>query len=229
MVSTCREKIFVDYLLTRKSVLSKVPIRKDRAVRVGHMPERKVRGRVRIHGDIPRRKNARPRTAQHGNRSNALRLPDAFKICKEESAVFHQRTTDRSAKLVPLEGRNVAYIEVVLGVEFAVPQKLIGTAMNLIRPGPRDRVDHATRCLAIVRLVVAGQDGKFLDRVDPKVSSQYAAGRAVGIVIEADPVQTIVVLLRPRTGNGQLLSKPAISSIRACRKIGLSVDCVNSS
>src|SRR6266566_1446841 len=52
----------------------------------------------------------------------------------------------------------------------------------------------------------------------------HAAGCSIGVVIEADAIQTVVVLLWPGAGDGQLLSKTAISAIGARRKVGLGVN-----
>ena len=53
------------------------------------------------------------------------------------------------------------------------------------------------------------------------------AGRAVGIVIEADAIETILVLLRARARNGQLLSESAIAAIGSGRKTRLGLDRVH--
>src|SRR5258708_77997 len=115
--------------------------------------------------------------------------------------VFDDRSADRSTELGPLEGRNRAHIEIVQRVELAIAGKLVSAAVNLVCPRPRNRVDHASRGLAIIRLVVAGDDGKFFDRVNSQASSQHAAGCAVRVVIEADSVQAVVILLWASAGN----------------------------
>src|SRR5262249_57718080 len=57
-----------------------------------------------------------------GQGRDALRLPDAFVIGEEECAVPQNRTADGSAKLIPLERRNVSDIEVVPGVQSAIQE-----------------------------------------------------------------------------------------------------------
>src|SRR5450631_2548526 len=140
--------------------------------------------------------------------------------------VFHDRPAQSSAKLVPLEGRDWLgrIIEVVLGIELAVTEELVGAAVNLVCPRSRNRVDHAPRGLPIIRLIVAGDDGELLDRVDAQAPSQHAAGCSVGVIVETDAVQAIVVLLRTRARDRQLLPESAIAAIRARRKIRLRVN-----
>src|SRR5258708_1298048 len=75
--------------------------------------------------------------------------------------------------------------------------------------------------------MVAGQQRKLLNRVDTQVPSQHAAGGTVGVVVETDAVQPIVVLLRPRPGDGQLLTETTISSISAGREVRLGLDRVH--
>ena len=63
-----------------------------------------------------------------------------------------------------------------------------------------------------------------MNGVDAQVSSQDAAGRSICIIVETDAIETIIILLRPRARNGQLLSEAAISAVRASREGGLRLD-----
>src|SRR5438046_6552824 len=170
---------------------------------------------------------ARVRRRHGRNRRDAQRLPDSFVVGKEECSILQDWSADRSSKLVALEGRNTTHIEEVPGVEFAITKKLVHTAVNLICPRARNGVNHPPGGLAVLRRVVAGQDGTFLNRVNAQVPSQHAAGCSIGVVIEADAIQTIIILLCPGAGASQLLSKTAISSIGARRKVGLGVNRIN--
>src|SRR5207302_3031498 len=114
---------------------------------------------------------------------------------------FLNRPANRAAKLISLKRWDGAGVEVVSGVELAVAEELIGTAMDLISPRAGNCIDHASRGLAIVCRVVAGDYREFLNRVHAKVAAQDAPRRAVGVVIETDAIQSIVVLLWPRAGN----------------------------
>ena len=115
----------------------------------------------------------------------------------------------------------------VCGVQRAVSEKLVGAAVKGIGARPRDRVDHSSRGLPVLRRVIAGQDRKFLNGIYTEVPTHYAAGCAVGVIVEADAIQSVVILLRPRAGNGQLLPEPSIAAIGASRKGRLSLNGVH--
>ena len=100
--------------------------------------------------------------------------------------------------------------------------------MQFIRPRARNRIYHSPGSLAVLGRVVARKNREFLDRVYPQVSSQDAPWRAIGVIVEADAIQAIVVLLGSGTGNGQLLAKATIPSVRTGSKIRLGMNCINS-
>src|ERR1700739_3265265 len=68
------------------------------------------------------------------NRGYARRLPVSFVVRKKECAVLQDRTADRSPELVTLEGWNAPQIEIVSGVERAIPQEFVRASVNLICP-----------------------------------------------------------------------------------------------
>src|ERR1700674_4289702 len=145
-------------------------------------------------------------------------MADVFVVSKEERSVLEYRSANRSAKLVPLERRNCGSIEEISGVQCAIAEELVTTAVKLIGSGARNIVNDSSGGLAVLRRVVAGQHGELLNGVDAQASSQNAAGRSVGVIVETNAVQTIVVLLGPCAGNSQLLPETAISSIRPRRE-----------
>src|SRR5246127_876873 len=195
------------------------------------MPECKVRrcARIDTHGSSAEIACASICRGDGRNRGNPLRLPYGFEVPKEECMVTYDRAADGAAKLVALEWRDRlrGVIEIVLGVERAIAKELVSTSVNLIRPRPRNRVDDSSRGFAVVCGVVGGEHREFLDRVHAQVSSQNASGGAIRVVVETNPIQPVIVLLRPRTGNGELLPKAAITAIGPCRKVWLSVDCIH--
>src|SRR5260370_8376991 len=84
----------------------------------------------------------------------------------------------------------------------------------------RGRVEDATRSEAVVRGIVAGQYGEFLDRVHAQILAEYAPWPRIGIVIYKRPVQTITILRGPASVDGHLYSQAA-GSLRAA---GMSLD-----
>ena len=187
-------------------------------IRIGVRCYRKLEGRTRIAGICPsgirthlsipcglRRHDCKVR--------DAFRLPDAFVVSKKECLVLENRSAYGSAKLIPFERWDLSHVEVVPGVEAAVAKELVRTAVKLIGPGSSNGIYHSPGGLAIFRRVVAGQYGKFLNGVHAQVPSQHTAGSPIGVVVEADAIQTVIVLLRSSAGNGQLLTETAIASI----------------
>src|ERR1700731_2354958 len=88
-------------------------------------------------GSQRRGKDARSFVAGgHGDRteSGGRRLPQTFVVGKKVQLVFDDGAADRTPELVAVEGRLVGIIEIVPGVIGAVPVKLPGVAVDLIRP-----------------------------------------------------------------------------------------------
>src|SRR5260370_26690583 len=67
-----------------------------------------------------------------------------------------------------------------------------------------------------------------MNGVDAEVSAENATRGAVGIVVETDAVQAVVVLLRPGAGDGQLLAETAIATVCAHCESRLRLDCIDS-
>ncbi len=138
--------------------------------------------------------------------------------------VLYDRPTKGSAELIALEWRSLPGFKEVCRVELAVANEFVPAAVDLIRPGSRDRVDHSAGGLSVLRRVVAGDDRELLDRVNAQASAQHTPRCSIGVVIEADAVQTVVVLLRTRARDGELLPEAAVAAIGTRGKVGLGVD-----
>src|SRR5260370_11083147 len=67
-----------------------------------------------------------------------------------------------------------------------------------------------------------------MNGVDAEVSAENATRGAVGIIVEADAVQAVVVLLRPGAGDGQLLAETSIATVCAHCEGRLRLDCIDS-
>ena len=96
--------------------------------------------------------------------------------------------------------------------------------MPLICARARDGIDDAAGCLAVFRGVIAGEDGKLLNGIDAEAATENAAWSAVGVVVEANPIQAIIILLRSRAGDGELLAEAAVAAIRASGEVRLGMD-----
>src|SRR6266478_3146069 len=104
-------------------------------------------------------------------------------------------TAERSAELIALERRDLGTIEKPPGIQRAVAQEFVSGAMNLIGARASDSVYDSSRRLAVLGRVVAGQDRKLLNSVYAEVSAKYAAGTAIGIIVNADAINSVIVLL----------------------------------
>src|ERR1700679_3396829 len=72
----------------------------------------------------------------HGDRaeSSGCRLPQTFVVGKKVQLVLDDGAADCAPELVSVEGRLGGIVEIVAGVIGAVPVKLPGGAVDLIRP-----------------------------------------------------------------------------------------------
>src|SRR5260370_28643335 len=99
--------------------------------------------------------------------------------------------------------------------------------MENVGPGPRNGVNPSSGGFAVLRGIIAVQNRKFLNGVHAEVSAQDAAGSSVGVIIETDTVEPIIVLLRPSARNAQLLTEAAIATICTGRESRLGLNGVN--
>ena len=76
-------------------------------------------------------------------------------------------------------------------------------------------VDDATGGLAILGGVVAGDDGELADGVDAEVDANDRSRATVGVVVDADAVEAVVVLRWASAGDGDLRAESAIAAAGA--------------
>ena len=161
VIHASSEEILVHDLLAGEGKYSDVAVATSQRL-LGQVVEREIGLGGRIHRNGIRSTStgvgcgtqisASCRGGRHrGNRSYSLRLPDSLVIREEERVVFHDRAAKSSAELVPLERRDCPSIEEVPGVEPAVTKKLISTAMERVRAGACNCVDHSAGCFAVFR------------------------------------------------------------------------------
>ena len=133
--------------------------------------------------------------------SDTLNLANSFVIAKDESAILPDRTAHRPAELVAMERRFYRWVEEIPRIQRAVTQELVDISVKLIGPRARDRIYDPSGCLAVFGGIAAGQHGKLFDRIHAKIPAQHTARAAVGVVIDADTVEPVIILLRARTGD----------------------------
>src|SRR6266699_3201869 len=212
MVASDREEVFVRHLLTNEGEYSGVPIAQK--ARVGKRVKRQVLRNQRINRDIPGRKRSAPRTWRRNCRDirYTSRLANPLIIPEYERPVLDHRATCGYTKLIPAEWRCRPLVEEVARVQSAVSKEFIGGPMKVIPTRPGRGVDDTARGSSVCGRIIGSEYRKFLNRIHAEISSQHTSGSTVGIVIDTDAVDTIVVLLRTSTGDRQLSAKAAIAA-----------------
>src|SRR5262249_42225074 len=146
-----------------------------------------------------------------------LRLAYPLVIAEDESSVLANRAAGRGAELVA----SVSWFwlpsgigEEVVRVQRRVAQALVDVAMERVGPRLADGVDNPAGGPSIFGRVVAGDHGEFLNRIHAQADSDHAA-RAVGVIVDAEPVDPVVVLRGPASRDGHLKSKAPVPADRA--------------
>jgi hypothetical protein len=85
-------------------------------------------------------------------------------------------------------------VEEVTRVEFIVPQEFVCIAVERIGARTRQCIDDTAGRTAVARVVVVRHHGELLNGIGAECQPERTARNAVRIVVQADPVQQIVVL-----------------------------------
>src|SRR5579875_1957440 len=187
------------------------------------------KGQIWLHGRAYRNRSRRKVPCAGGRcrnivcKGDAERLPKAFVITKKECFVLLDRAADRRPKLIPAKFRlwNVAEIVEKVGrVQAGVTEEFVGAAVNLVGAGFGDSVDDRPRGSPIRGAVVVSFDRKLGDRINPQIFAEYVARSAVGIIVDANSILTIIVFVRTVAGIRQLISKAAIRTVGSGRVRG---------
>src|SRR5438132_5584285 len=93
--------------------------------------------------------------------------------------------------------------------------------MKRVRSRARYSVDNPACSPAVLSRIVASQNGKLLHSIHTQVVPQNTSRRSVGVVVDADAVETIIILIGPRAGNTQGCSKAALRVASALGASGL--------
>src|SRR6202022_3243533 len=131
-------------------------------------------------------------------RGNTERLAESFIVSENKCAIFFDWRSCRAAELIALERRNYRTIKEISSIESAVAQKLIQRAMERVFAGACNHVDYAARGSSVVGWIIAAKDRNLLHGIDSKIVAEYAARCAIRIIVDADSIQTVTILIRPR-------------------------------
>src|SRR5581483_1893941 len=89
----------------------------------------------------------------------------ALIVAKEEKFVLDDRPADRSAKLIPAQ-RQVRAREAVVGIELVVAQILKQRSVKTVGAGLCGSLQQCASDRSKLRVIVAGRDLEFLQRID---------------------------------------------------------------
>src|ERR1700682_3991280 len=157
-------------------------------------------------------------------RGNPLSLPESFVISKDKCLVLDNWPTRRGTELISPELRywNIRTPgKVISRVQCAVANEFVCVTVKRIRTGLGDGIYNSAGGLAILCGETSGQHGELLDSVDAQCRANYVPRPAVGVIVDADAVQPIVVVCCSLAGNRKLSSKAAVAA-RRLRIVNLS-------
>ena len=122
-------------------------------------------------------------------------------------------STKRAAKLVTAEGGNLPrWVEKRPRIKGTIAQELKSSSVEVIRASGGYGVDHAARLSAVFRRLIVRDDGVLLDRVYSKIAPvRLATGAGIELIVDADTVDTVVILLWPATVDRVLHSATAVA------------------
>ena len=129
---------------------------------------------------------------------------DAFVVGEPEGFVFDDGATGGGAELVAAEEGAGGGVEEVAGVEGGVAVEVEEGAVEVVGAGAGDGVEDATGGAAVFGGVVVRHDGEFADGFDAQVGAEDGAGGVVGVVVEGDAVEAVVVFRGAGAGDGEL-------------------------
>ncbi len=130
--------------------------------------------------------------------------------------VLDESLSPRPSELNASErGNGSCGIKEILGIKDLVPVKEKCRTVEIVDAAFGNGVDDRTGRVPVLRSIVAGENGELLDTVHSQIQSGRATGGSIRIVVDAYAVYTITVLIGAVAGIAQLVSKAAVSFVRA--------------
>src|SRR5260370_27500044 len=134
----------------------------------------------------------------------------------DKCLVLDEGSVPGPAKLNATErGDGHSGIEEILGIKNLVSIEHECCAVEVVDAALGNGVDNRARRMPVLRSVIAGKYGKLLDAVHSQIQPGRATGGSIRIVVDAYAVNTITVLIGAVTGIAQLVSKAAVTFVRA--------------
>ena len=142
-------------------------------------------------------------------------MAKSFVVSEDERLVLDDWPTRRAAELIAPELRQrgvAAPGEVISRVQRTVSYEFVHVAMEGVRAGLGDRVYDSAGGLPILGREPAGQNRELLNGVHTQGSADHVARAAVGVIVDANTVQPVVVVCGPLAGDGEFRSEAAVTA-----------------
>src|ERR1700686_5100389 len=110
--------------------------------------------------------------------ADALALTQAFVVTKNIDFILLDGAASGAAELVAAKFRFLKAIGIfkeVRGGQSAVAYTFLSAAVKLVGARARYGIDNSTGGIPVLRRIVAGEDGKLLNRVHAEVLSEHAS------------------------------------------------------
>src|SRR5208283_6080813 len=118
--------------------------------------------------------------------------------------IFPYWPAQGSSELVAPEWWNRGRIEIIPRIQRAIAQKFIDGPVQRICALPGNGIDYPTGSFAVVRCSVRGDDRELLDGINSQVDAEGAARTSIRVVVNAHPINAIIILLRAPPGDCEL-------------------------
>src|SRR5260370_1274160 len=148
-------------------------------------------------------------------RGNPLRLAESFVVSEDKSLVLDDGPACRAAELIAPELRQrgvAAPGEVIPRVQRTVPYELVHVAMEGVRARLGDGVHDSSGGLPVFGRKAAGENGELANGVHTEGGPDHVAGPAVGVIVHANTLPTVVVVGGPLAGDGEFRSETTIAA-----------------
>src|SRR5579872_1302815 len=149
------------------------------------------------------------------NGSITLPLPERFVVDEEEGFALDDWTADRAPVLIAVKRRRRTRVKKTSRIQCRGTKKPICIAVKLAGSRARNGVNNSAGRSPVFRRIVAGNHGKFRDRVNANGKAGHTSGPASRVIHDAHSIDAVVIILRTRAGNRNLISEAAIAASRA--------------
>ena len=140
-------------------------------------------------------------------------LSQSFVAGEKEEAVFHNRASENSSKLVATEGRHRLRVKKVAGIHRAVAQELKHGPVEGVRATFAGDFNDRPQRVSVLSREVIGEDAVFPHCLHSRESSRHAARCQAGSVRDVNPIHDVSVVTDAHTAGGYLRSVTGVGFV----------------